>query len=338
MRKSFLGAVGIAAASVLLFAGCAGGGTPTSTGATGGGAKASYKIGISQFVQHPALDAAAEGFQAAFKDAGIDATFDIQNANADQATATSISQKFASSDVDLVLAIATPAAQAAANAIADKPVLFTAVTDPVSAELVKSQEAPGGNVTGTSDMNPVADQIALIQEFLPNAKTVGIIYSSGEVNSEVQVAAAKAAATAKGLTIKEATVTTSADVATAAAGLGQVDAIYIPTDNRVTEGFESVVQYAEANKVPLFGAEVNQVNRGAIATLGLDYYKLGHQTGEMAIKILKDGADPATLAVETQSQFDLVINEQAAAAQGVTIPESVKARAVKPTASATATS
>ncbi|NNV09665.1 sugar ABC transporter substrate-binding protein, partial [Geobacillus sp. MMMUD3] len=159
---------------------------------------------ISQLVQHPALDAATSGFKKSFEDAGVEVDWDEQNANGEQANATSIAQNFASSDLDLVLAVATPAAQAAAQAITDKPVLFTAVTDPVEAGLVQSNEAPGGNVTGTSDLNPVADQLQLVKDVKPDAKTVGIVYSSGEVNSQVQVDLAKEAAKGMGLEIKEA--------------------------------------------------------------------------------------------------------------------------------------
>lgn len=327
-KLTFAGSIGLAAAAVMALAACAGGGgTTPATGGTGGAGGDSFKIGISQLAQHPALDAAAEGFQAAFKDAGIDATFDLQNANGEQATATSIAQKFQNDGSDLVLAIATPAAQAAAQTITNTPLLFTAVTDPLAAGLVASNEAPGGNVTGTTDMNPVADQLALIKEILPDAKTVGIIYSSGEVNSQVQVDMAKEAAAGLGLTISEATVTNSSEVATAAQSLSNVDAIYVPTDSRVTEAIESVVQIAEQNKVPLFGSETNQVEHGAIATLGLDYYELGYQTGKMAIRILTEGADPATMPVETQTEFNLLVNPAAAERMGVKIPDAVLGRA-----------
>ena len=321
---SIFGAIGLAAASALVLAACSGGGTGP---AASGGAGQTYRIGISQLAQHPALDAAAEGFQAALKDKGLNVEVDLQNANGEQSTATTIAQKFQTDGKDLVLAIATPAAQAAAQAITTTPVLFTAVTDPVSAGLVETAEKPGMNVTGTTDMNPVAEQLALIKEIVPTAATVGVIYSSGEVNSQVQVDAAKAAAAGLGITIKEATVTNASEVATAAQSLGKVDAIYVPTDNRVTEAFETVIQYSEQNKIPLFGAETNQVNRGAIATLGLDYYKLGYQTGEMAARILAEGADPASMPVEALSEFLLHINPAAAERMGITIPEAVTSRA-----------
>ncbi|KAB1655096.1 ABC transporter substrate-binding protein [Pseudoclavibacter chungangensis] len=324
MRKhTILGALGIVAASALALTGCSGGGDTTD----GAGGEGSYSIGISQLVQHPALDAAAAGFQRAFTEAGIDATFDVQNANGEQATATTIAQKFASDGTDLVLAIATPAAQAAQAAITDKPVLFTAVTDPVEAGLVASSDAPGGNVTGTTDMNPVGDQIDLLKEIVPNAKTIGIVYASGEVNSQVQVALAKEKASELGIEVREASVATGADLQTALDSLTGVDAIYLPTDNLVTAGMGSVVDFANSNKVPLIGGEVNQVENGAIATLGLDYEALGYQTGQMAIKILTEGADPATMPVEAQTEFPLTVNPGAAEKQGVTIPEAVLSRA-----------
>ncbi|WP_105036243.1 ABC transporter substrate-binding protein [Cryobacterium aureum] len=288
-------------------------------------------IGISQIVQHQALDDAREGFKKAFADAGYvegtDIEFDEQNAQGEQATASTIAAKFAADKVDLVLAIATPTAQAAAQTIIDIPVLFTAVTEPEEAGLVESWEKPGSNITGTSDLNPVKEQLELIQEILPDAKSVGIIYSSGEVNSDVQVELAKEAAEDLGLTIKEATVTNSSEVAQATVSLGDVDAIYIPTDNRVTEGLEAVIQYSESNQIPLFGAENGQVERGAIATYGISYTDLGYQTGQMAIRILEDGDNPGDMPVETLDTIEFILNPAAAKRMGVTLSEELIAKA-----------
>ena len=288
-------------------------------------------IGISQIVQHQALDDAREGFKQAFVDAGYvegtDIEFDEQNAQGEQATASTIAAKFAADKVDLVLAIATPTAQAAAQTIIDIPVLFTAVTEPKEAGLVESWEKPGSNISGTSDLNPVKEQLELIQEILPDAQTVGIIYSSGEVNSDVQVELAKEAAKDLGLTIKEATVTNSSEVAQATVSLGDVDAIYIPTDNRVTEGLEAVIQYSESNQIPLFGAENGQVERGAIATYGISYTDLGYQTGQMAIRILEDGENPADMPVETLDTIEFILNPVAAERMGVTLSEELIAKA-----------
>ena len=320
-NRKLTAGLALAAAGVLTLAGCSG----SSDGAAseGGAEGQSYSIGILQLVQHPALDAATEGFQQAFKDAGVEVEWDVQNANGEQATAVTIAQNFASSDLDMVLAVATPAAQASAQAMTDVPVLFTAVTDAVEAELVDSNEEPGGNVTGTSDAAPIGDQLDLLAEIVPDAKKIGIVYSSGEVNSEVQVKAAKEAASERGMEIVETTVTTANDIAQAAETLGDVDAIYVPTDNTVVSGIASLIQVAEAKQNPVIGAESGPVEGGAVATLGIDYTKLGIQTGEMALKILQDGGDPATTPVEFSKEFTYVVNEGAAERMGVTVPKEI---------------
>ena len=285
----------------------------------------SVTIGINQLVEHPSLDAAREGFMQAFADNGYtegeNVTFDVQNAQGDQSTATSIANKFASDGVDLVLAIATPAAQATAQAITDIPVLITAVTEPVEAGLVESWEAPGSNVTGTSDLNPVADQLSLIPEIAPDAKTVGIVYSSGEVNSEVQVELAQEAADELGLELELATVSNKSEVLQAAQSLaGNVDAFYVPTDNTIVDALESMIQVAEDSQIPLIVGEGDSVERGGLATWGINYEKLGYQTGEMAIKIL-EGENPAEMPVETLEDIELSINVSAAERMGVDIPQ-----------------
>ncbi|MFC4223977.1 ABC transporter substrate-binding protein [Lysinibacter cavernae] len=294
-------------------------------------AKDSITIGISQYVTHPSLDATAVGFKKALEDAGYvegeTVTYDEQNAQADQATVTTISGNMADSDLDLVLAIATPSAQAAAQSITNIPVLFTAVTDAVEAGLVESNDKPGSNVTGTSDLTPVAEQFDLIREILPDAKKVGIIYSSGEVNSEIQVDLAKEAAKDLGITISEAVISDASEITNAVDGLKDVDAIYVPTDNKVVAGIEAVVKFSEDNKIPLFAGDAATVERGAAATTGINYEDLGYQTGEMAVRILKDGADPATMPVEVLSKTTLSINPEAAERMGFTIPEAVVSRA-----------
>lgn len=325
-RRRALSLVGIAAAVTLTLTSCS-----SAPADDKGGAETveTVNIGISQLVQHPALDAATEGFKQAFIDAGYvegeTVNFDVQNANGEQATAVTIAQGFAASDDDLVLAVATPAAQAAAQAITDKPVLFTAVTDAVAAELVDSNEEPGANVTGTVDAVPadaLKTQLELVKELNPDAKTVGIVYASGEVNSEVQVKAAEEVAKELGLTITTKTVTTANDIAQATEALGDVDAIYVPTDNMVVGGIASLVQVAEKAQIPVIGAEPGTVEGGAVATYGIDYTKLGKQTGEMAIRIL-DGADPATTPVETPSELSYVVNVEAAKRMGVEIPQEI---------------
>lgn len=306
------------AAGALALTGCS---DDSAAGSDGGGE--SYAIGINQLVQHPALDSATAGFKAAFEDAGVAVEFTEQNANGEQSTALTIAQQFASDDLDLVLAVATPAAQATVQNITDTPVLFTAVTDPVSADLVDTMEAPGGNVTGTSDVAPIGKQLDLLKELVPDAEKVGIVYASGEVNSQVQVDEAKEAAKSRDLDILTQTVTNVTEIPQAVEAIGDVDAFYVPTDNMVVSGIASLVQAAEAASIPVISAESGAVEGGAVATLGIDYEKLGRQTGEIALRILRDGADPAEIAVETAETFTYMVNPEAAKRQGVEIPQEI---------------
>lgn len=202
-----------------------------------------------------------------------------------------------------MLAVATPSAQASGQAIADKPVLFTAVTDAVAAELVDSNDAPGGNITGTSDMAPIDEQLALLKEFVPDAEKVGIVYASGEVNSQVQVDAVAEAAPGLGLEIVTKPVTAANDVPAAAEALDDVDAIYVPTGNMVVNGIASLIQVAEAEQIPVIGAESGTVEGGAVATLGIDYNKLGYQTAEILDKA-EVVADMVTGLLHTKGRID----------------------------------
>lgn len=317
--KALIGAV----AASLVLSGCGGGAANDND--------EEVKIGIVNLVSHPALDAAQAGFLEGLKEAGYEEgknlTVDIQNANGDQSTLTNIASTFSTSDNDLFYAIATPSAQSLAQAIADKPIVFSAVTDPVAAELVESWEKPGANMTGVSDLNPMDAQIELIQEVMPDVKSVGIVYSSGEVNSEVQVKEAEEAASKLGITIVPKTVTNSAEVQQAAQSL-EADAFLIPTDNVVVSAAESVVQVAEQKKIPVFASDEATMQRGAAAGLSVNYTQQGKDAAALAVKIL-EGADPATLAVETQKEFDLFVNEQAAAAQDIELPQAVIDRAAK---------
>lgn len=293
------------------------------SGDAGAGGDEKYTVGINQLVSHPALDGAREGFKEAFSDAGLEVTFEEQNAQGEQATVTSIASTFANDgDVDLVAAIATPAAQGTAAAVKDKPVVFMAVTDPKGAELVASEEAPGGNVTGVSDRNPVQEQLQLLKDVNPDAKTVGIVYNSGEANSAVQVEQAKEAGKELGLEIKEATVTNSSEVQQGVQSLSDVDGIYVPTDNAVVSALETVVGFGEENDIPVISADIDSVDRGALGTYGIDYKAHGKQAGEMAVKILKDGANPGEIAVgfADPANLQLVLNPAAAEAYGVEIP------------------
>ncbi|NLO89235.1 MAG: ABC transporter substrate-binding protein [Clostridia bacterium] len=296
-------------------------------GCGGQGAQApeeQVKIGITQIVEHAALDAAREGFIDALKEEGYEegknVVYYIENAQNDKSNAMTIAQKFVSDKVDLILAISTPSAQACAQATKDIPILITAVTDPVAAGLVKSMDNPGTNVTGTTDMNPIYEQLELIKKFVPDAKKVGVIYNAGEVNSEVQVNMAEEAAGKLGLEAVKVTASTTAEVSQAAESLaGRVDAIYIPTDNTVVAALDSVIKVGEKNKIPVISGEGDSVKNGAMATYGINYYELGKQTGKMAVKILK-GEDPSTMPVEKQKNLKLYINKKAAEAMGVEIP------------------
>ncbi|MFO7152679.1 MAG: ABC transporter substrate-binding protein [Bacillota bacterium] len=290
-----------------------------------------FKIGISQFVEHPALDSARQGFIDGLKEAGFEegknVTFIVENAQADFPTTQTIANKFVSEKVDLILAIATPSAQAAANATKEIPILITAVTDPVSAGLVKSLEKPETNVTGTTDMNPVKEQLKLLKEILPNAKNVGILYNAAEANSKVQVEIAKEAAKELNITLHEATVANSSEVNQAVQSIaGKVDAVYLPTDNTIASAIGAVVKVCNEAKIPVIGSERGMVQGGAIATLGVDYYLLGKQTGAIAARVLK-GENPSEIPVEGSKEYKLIINKTAAERAGVTIPEAVMAKA-----------
>jgi len=289
-----------------------------------------YRIGISQFVEHPALDSAREGFIEGLAEEGFTADnveFIEQNAQADFSTAQSIAQQFKSNNLDLILTIATPNAQAAANVIKHTPVLFTAVTDPVEAGSVNSMENPGGNLTGTTDMNPVAQQIELIKEFIPGITDLGVLYNPGEVNSVVQVDIVKETTEAMGIKLHEATVSNSSEVSLAASALiGDVDAIYVPTDNIIVSALPSVLNITNENNIPVFASENGQVGQGAIATLGIDYKLLGIQTGKMAAKIL-NGAATAEMPVESSDELKLYLNTKAAENLGLEIPTAVSERA-----------
>ncbi len=289
-----------------------------------------YRIGISQFVEHPALDAAREGFITGLAEAGFSGEnieFIEQNAQADFATAQSIAQQFKGNNLDLILTIATPNAQAAANVITDTPVLFTAVTDPEEAGLVESMERPGGNLTGTTDMNPVAQQIELIKEFIPEITDLGVLYNPGEVNSVVQVDLVKETTAEMGINLHEGTVSNSSEVSLAASSLvGDVDAIYVPTDNIIVSALPSVLNITNQNNIPVFASENGQVRQGSIATLGIDYNLLGIQTGKMAARIL-NGANPAEMAVESSDQLKLYLNKKAAENLNLEIPAAVLDRA-----------
>ena len=303
--------------------------TESSPSATADATSQAYTIGISQIVTHPALDATVQGFQDALAEAGFtNVTYDLQNAEGDMATTASIAQKFAGDDLDLILGVATPTAQALAKAITDKPVLFTAVTDPVGAGLVEDPEAPSANVTGVSDMQPVKPILELVQTFRPDAKAVGMVYNAGESNSVFLVEQAEKDAASMGLKIVKAPAGTSAEVQAAAQSLiGRADAIMVIGDNTAVSALESIIKVAEQNQMPLVAGDPDSVKRGAVAAYGFDYYDLGTQTGEMAAQVLS-GTPIADIPVEFAANLQLSVNEKAAAAQGVTLPQELIDQAV----------
>jgi putative ABC transport system substrate-binding protein len=303
--------------------------TESSPSASADATSQAFTIGISQIVTHPALDATVQGFQDALAEAGFtNVTYDLQNAEGDMATTASIAQKFAGDDLDLVLGVATPTAQALAKQITDVPVLFTAVTDPVGAGLVVDPAAPSANITGVSDMQPVKPILELAQTFRPDAKNVGMVYNAGESNSVFLVEQAEKDAATMGLTIVKAPASTSAEVQAAAKSLiGRVDAIAVIGDNTAVSALESIIKVCEENKIPLVAGDPDSVKRGAVACYGFDYYDLGKQTGAMAAQIMS-GTPVADIPVQFAENLQLSVNEAAAAAQDVTLPQDLIDQAV----------
>lgn len=285
-----------------------------------------YKIGVTQIVEHPSLNAAFDGFKKAIEDAGLDVEYDIQNAQNDNSANTTIANNLVSTGVDLIFANSTPSAQAAASATQEIPIIFTSVTDAVSAELVATHENPGGNVTGTIDNHP--DAIPNTMKFLQEigAKNVGMVFNAGEQNSRAQVDAVKELLKDMDMKVVEAPVATSADVKQAAESLvGRVDAFYIITDNTVVSALESVISVANDNKLPMMVGEFDSVKRGGLAAYGFEYYDIGYEAGQMAIKVLKGESEPATLPVQIPQNLKLIINKDTADSIGLTIKDEWKA-------------
>jgi putative tryptophan/tyrosine transport system substrate-binding protein len=321
MKKS-VKAISLVLASALLLAGC--GGKETSNGSSD---KKQYKIGLTQFAEHPSLDAATEGFKKALEDKGFkegdNVKYDFQNAQADMNNTATIANNFVGDKVDLIFANATPSAVAALNATKDIPIIFTSVTDPVGAGLVEAFDKPGDNITGTTDNHPDATKKTI--DFMTNeigAKSIGVIYNAGEQNSEVQLKEVKKLAEANGAKVVEASISTSAEVKQAAESLvGRVDAIYVPTDNTVVSALESVISVANGKKIPLFVGELDSMKRGAVAASGFNYYDIGYQSGLMAAEILAGNKKASELPVELPKSLTLTINKKAAEEQGVEVKE-----------------
>ena len=293
--------------------------------------KDKFNVGIVQIVEHAALDVASKGFvdgmaAKGYKE-GENVTYDRQNAQADQSNLHTIAQHFINKKVDLICAVATPAAQVVANATQDIPIVATAVTDYEAAKLIKSNAKPETNVTGTSDMNLVEAQLDLILKLVPATKTVGVIYNSSEVNSQVQVDLLKGFAKDRKVEIKEATVNNVNDIQQAARSLiGQVEAIYVPTDNVLASAMPALTMVTEEAKLPVVSG---WDDANGIATIAIDYYKLGVQTGEMAADILSGKAKPQDMPIQTQNEFTVIVNEANAKKIGLTIPKEILDKVAK---------
>lgn len=290
-------------------------------------------VAVTAIVEHPALDACRDGVKAALAEAGFkegeNLNFVYESAQGNPATATQIARKFVGENPTVIVPISTPSAQAVVSATQSIPVVFTAVTDPVGAQLVANADKPGGNVTGISDFSPLADHLALIKEITPNVAKLGVIYNPGEANAVSLIEALKKMAPDAGVEIVESNATKTSEVQGAALALvGKADAIYVPTDNTIVSALEAAVKVAVENKVPLYAGDTDSVGRGAIAAVGFNYFDIGKQTGEVVAAVLK-GTAPGDIAVKVAAGTDLVVNPKAAQSMGVTIPGAVIKRASK---------
>lgn len=291
------------------------------------------KIGISQFVEHPALDSARKGFVDALKSKGFEdgknIKIDFQNSQGDIATSQTIAQNFVSQKEDMILAIATPSAQAAYNSTKNIPILITAVTDPVAAGITKSVEKPDTNVTGTSDNVPIEKQLDLLKKLVPNSKKVGVIYNTSESNSEIQVENMKKVVSSFNLEIVTAGISNVNDIPQALSSiLDKIDVLYVPTDNMVASAMPLITNQCFSKNIPVIGSERGQVENGALATTGIDYNKLGFQTGLMAVDII-NGKAIKDLPISTLSDMQLVVNTDAAKKLNITIPDDILSKAEK---------
>ncbi|WP_196242260.1 ABC transporter substrate-binding protein [Azospirillum oleiclasticum] len=281
-------------------------------------------VAITAIVEHPALDAVRDGVVEALKAAGWvpgqTLTVEYQSAQGNPATAAQIARQFVGKRPDVIVPISTPSAQAVVAATRDVPVVFSAVTDPVGAQLVRNPDHPGGNVTGLSDFPPVEEHLLLIRKVLPGAKRIGVPYNPGDANSVSLVGTIKALAAKHGMTVVEAPANRSSEVQGAARGLvGKADVIYTALDNTVVSALEAVVAVGAQNKLPVFSGDTDSVARGTVASIGFNYFEVGRQTGQIVARVLK-GEKPGDIPVTTARGTDLVVNPAAAQAMGVTLP------------------
>lgn len=291
------------------------------------------KIGVLQFVTHDSLDEIYKGIKAGLEEGGYSTTdnleIDFMNAEADQSQVQTMSKKLVDNGNELLIGIATPAAQGLANATTELPIIMGAVTDPVGANLVTDLKNPGGNITGVSDQTPVADAVSLIKEITPDAKTIGVLYSSNEDNSKIQVEEFKAAAEEAGYTVLEYAVASSNELAsTVEVATSKTDVLFTPVDNTVASAFSTVVSVANKTKTPIFTSVEDMVEGGGIASVTLSQYDLGVATGKMAAKIL-DGANPGDTPVQIFNEGTIVVNQKVAKELGITLSDDVINQASK---------
>lgn len=334
MKKKVLAFLLCAAMTTISLTACGGAETGSDAQATEEGK--TYTIGISQFAEHGSLDNCREGFLQGLASEGIvegenlEILFD--NAQTDMSTASTIADSYVSKKVDMICAIATPSAMTAYNSAQNTgiPVIYTAVTDPLAAQLAEEDGTPVGDVTGTSDKLPIEEQLQMIRQLQPEAKTIGILYTTSETNSESAIAEYKELAGNYDFEIVDQGINTIADISMAAADLaGKVDCISNLTDNTVVSALQTVLDAADSNNIPVYGSEIEQVKDGCVASMGIEYIALGEQTGKMAAKILKGEAKAEEMAFEMISQATSYVNSEAAENIGMTLDEEFVSGAIE---------
>lgn len=333
MKKKVLAVVLGMSMVVATMTGC---GASKETSDNANSAEKTYTIGISQFAEHGSLDNCREGFIEGLKEEGLEEGKNLKivtnNADADTGTAAQIADQFVADKVDMICAIATPSAQAAYNAAmeTDIPVVYTAVTNPVAAELANDDKSSVGNVTGTSDELPVEAQLKMIREILPDAKTIGILYTTSEANSVYSIEQYEKLADKYGFKIEKTGITNTSEIQLAASDLlGKVDCLTNLTDNTVVSALPTVLGLANEKGIPVFGSEIEQVKLGCLAAEGIEYTQLGKDTGKMAAKILKGEASASEMDYELITESSLYVNEKVAENLGITVPDTMKERAVE---------
>lgn len=336
MKKRVMAAMMAAVMAVSALTGCQGSDTKEDSAENSqeNSQEQVYKIGISQFAVHGSLDNCREGFLEGLKEEGIEEgknlEVEVKNAAADPATAAQIADSLVADKVDLICAIATPSAQTAYKSAMDTdiPVIYTAITSPEGAELAGEDGSSVGNITGTSDVLPVEAQLKMIREILPDAKTIGILYTTSEANSVYTISQYEEYAQEYGFTIESKGINSTSEISLAAEDLlGQVDCLTNLTDNTVVESLATILDIANEKKIPVFGSEIEQVKLGCLAAEGLDYVALGRQTGKMAAKVLKGEAEASEMPYETIEGNSLYINQAVADNLGITVPDSMLQRA-----------